>query len=62
MNYEEMSLEKIEFLWNEQIIYMCMGTQDKKIMNALGKEVKRRGEIELLKMFQKDLINCAFRE
>ena len=59
MDYKEMSLEEIKFLWDEQMVYMLMGTQDKVIINDLAKEVKSRNEMALFSSFQRELIKYA---
>jgi len=58
MKYKELTLNQIQSLWDEQMIYMCMRTQDNKIVNELAKEVKERREMNLFSKMQRDVIQC----
>jgi len=58
MDYKNMKLSQIQSLWDEQMIYMCMGTQDNKIVNELAKEVKERNEMDIFREMQRDVIEC----
>jgi hypothetical protein len=54
------TIEEITTEFDTQIIYMCMGVEDKALVNELGKELRSRGELGLLRKYQGEVIQ-AFR-
>ena len=52
------TIEEIKNEFDTQIIYMCMGMDDKEIVNALGKELRNRGELILLNKYKSEIIQA----
>lgn len=55
---ENATIEQIVFEFNTQIIYMCMGCQDDDMINALAKELKVRGEYDLVRKYQLEVLQA----
>lgn len=55
------TIEQLTLEFDIQIIYMCMGTDDKKMVNELALELENRGEYNLFQKYQREVIQASRR-